>query len=76
MAFSIGNELWQFRMMPFGLCNAPMIFERVIEQILQKFLLKSCLMDLDDIIFGKSFEKMTKNFKKSFGPYAKNKFEN
>jgi len=44
-----------------------MIFERVIEQILQKFLLKSCLMDLDDvIIFGKSFEKMTENFKKSF----------
>jgi len=22
-AFSIGNELWQFTIMPFGLCNAP-----------------------------------------------------
>jgi len=38
MAFSIGNNLWQFTVMLFGLCNGPATFECVMEQILQKFL--------------------------------------
>jgi len=51
--------------MPFGLCNAPTTFEREMEQILQKFLSKSCLVYLDNvIIFGKNFEKMVENLKK------------
>jgi len=48
--------------MSFGLCNAPVTFGRVIEQILQKFLAKICLVYLVDvIIFGKSFEEMLTN---------------
>jgi len=51
--------------MPFGLCNAPATFERVIEQVLRKFISKICLVYLDDvIIFGKTFEEMIQNLKR------------
>jgi len=64
-AFSIENGLWQFRVMSFGLYNAPATFKRVMEQVLREFISKICLVYLDDvIIFGKTFEKMIQNLKK------------
>jgi len=61
MAFLIGNGLW-FKVMSFDLCNAPAIFEHIMEQIF-----KICLVYLDDmIIFGKSFEEMLFNLEKIF----------
>ncbi|UYV84725.1 K02A2.6-like [Cordylochernes scorpioides] len=57
-AFTTGNGLWQFKVMPFGLCNAPATFERLMETVRQGIPLETCLVYLDDIIvMGKSFDE-------------------
>lgn len=65
-AFSIGSGLWQFTVMPFGLCNALTTFERLMEKVLRGILNKICLVYLDDIIFSKTFEGMLENLREVF----------
>lgn len=61
-AFSTGKGLWQFKVMPFGLCNAPATFERLMEQVLAGLIGDACLVYLDDIIIvGRTFEDHLKN---------------
>jgi len=56
--------------MPFGLCNAPATFERLMEKVLHRMLSKKCLVYLDDvIIFGKSFDEMLENLKMVFSRF-------
>ena len=44
--------------MPFGLCNAPATFQRLMERVLMGLQWEQCLIYLDDIIvFGKTFEE-------------------
>ncbi|GFU44134.1 transposon Ty3-I Gag-Pol polyprotein [Trichonephila clavipes] len=43
--------------MPFGLCNAPATFERMMDNLLRNFKWTMCLCYLDDIIvFSETFE--------------------
>jgi hypothetical protein len=49
-AFATTSGLYEFRVMPFGLCNAPATFERCMENVLRGLCWKECLVYIDDII--------------------------
>ncbi|KRY64642.1 Retrovirus-related Pol polyprotein from transposon [Trichinella pseudospiralis] len=59
-AFSTPFGLYQFRVMPFGLCNAPATFQRLMDVALRGLTWSSCLAYLDDIIvFGRTAREHT-----------------
>jgi hypothetical protein len=49
-AFSTGQGLWQFTVLPFGLCNAPATFGILMETVLRGLTYNSCLVYLDHVI--------------------------
>jgi hypothetical protein len=56
-AFTTHMGLFEWVVMPFGLCNAPATFMRLMEMILADIVWSRCLVYLDDIVaFGDSFE--------------------
>ena len=57
-AFCLPGGLYQFKVLSFGLCNAPGTFERLMERVLAGLSWKSCLLYLDDIIvYSRTFEE-------------------
>lgn len=56
------SGLFQFTVMPFGLCNSPATFERLMEVVLAGLNFNVCLVYIDDIIiFGKTFDETLQN---------------
>ena len=59
--------LFEFTVLPFGLCNAPATFKRLVEIVFAGLHRETCLVYLDDIIVcGKTFEDMVKNLGEVF----------
>ncbi|GFT97829.1 retrovirus-related Pol polyprotein from transposon 17.6 [Trichonephila clavipes] len=51
--------------MPFGLCNAPATFERLMETVLKGLTFEACLIYLDDVIIGgRTLEEHLQNIRK------------
>ena len=66
-AFCTSEGLYEFNVMPFGLCNGPATFQRLIKLLLAGVQWSSCLVYLDDIIvLGKTFEDHLKHLSQVF----------
>lgn len=60
-AFCTPLGLYEFNKLPFGLCNAPATFQRMMDLILSGLQWQTCLVYLDDIlVFGRTHSEMLK----------------
>ena len=60
--FATHSGMFQFQVMPFGLCNAPATFKRLMDRVLQGLRWSRCLVYLDDIIsLGSTFDSALTN---------------
>ena len=53
-AFTTHKGLYEFQRMPFGLCNAPATFQRVMQSVLAGLEWKCCYVYIDDILVASS----------------------
>ena len=66
-AFCTQEGLFEFQVMPFGLCNAPATFQRLMDMVLAGLQWSHCLVYLDDVIvLGRNFEDHLANLHQVF----------
>ena len=64
-AFNTYSGLYEFTVMPFGLCNAPATFQRLMEMVLTGLVRECCVVYIDDIlIVRETFEEHLSNLRK------------
>ena len=57
-AFITHKGLYEFTVLPFGLCNSPSTFQRLMKHVLRGLNWKTCMIYIDDIIiYSRSFEE-------------------
>ena len=58
-AFTTKYGLFEWNVLPFGLCNSPATFQRLMELVMNGLTWEAIIVYLDDIlIFGKTFAEM------------------
>ena len=68
-AFVTNEGLFQFRVIPFSLCNALAIFERLMDRVLCGMRWSRCLVYLDDVIsFGGTIPGSFRKTGRGVGP--------
>ena len=73
-AFNTPNGLYEFVSMPFGLCNAPATFQRLMEVVMHGLARECCMVYMDDtLVLGKTFEEHLENLSKVFARLRKAK---
>ncbi len=66
-SFMTSRGTWQFKRVPFGLKNAPAIFQRVMQEILGEYVGTICEIYIDDvIIFGRTEEEFAERVRLIF----------
>lgn len=66
-AFTTRHGLFEFRVMPFGLCNAPGTFQRLMEFVLAGLQWQVCLVYLDDVIvYSRDFNEHVERLREVF----------
>lgn len=66
-SFSVNNGKYEFMRLPFGLKNAPSIFQRALDDILREHIGKICYVYIDDIIvFSEDVERHFQNLETIF----------
>src|SRR3954447_6931242 len=67
-AFITSEELYEFLVMPFGLCNAPATFQRLMHKVLGNLIYTKAPVYLNDIIIhSKTFEQHLEDIDEVFG---------
>ena len=63
-AFVTHEGAYEFTVMPFGLCNGPATFQRLLSQVLAGLIPTSCMDYIDDVlVIGRTYAEHLKNMR-------------